>query len=242
MSSIGNVMDIMKECDVVVYYQPILDNETKLLHKYESLMRLNHNGKILEPSCFLQHSKEIGCYNALSKKMLVMIFEELRKFKTLNVSINISMLNIVDIKYCVLLFSELDKTSNLKRVTLEFTELDQIDFERAFLFFAELKKRGVKISLDDFGSGYANYEYLLSRDFDYLKIDGNIIKKICCDRKNEAIVESILNYSKEFRIPIIAEHVETLEIYNKVCDMGIEYSQGYYIGRPSSSLLTKLEK
>lgn len=187
MNSIEKTMDIMKECEVVVYYQPILDNKTKQLHKYESLMRLNHNGKILEPSYFLKHSKEIGCYNALSKKMLVIIFEELRKHRTLNVSINISMLNIVDINYCILLFSELDKTSNLERITLEFTELDQIDFERAFLFFKELKKRGVKISLDDFGSGYANYEYLLSRDFDYLKIDGNIIKKICCDRKNEAI-------------------------------------------------------
>lgn len=232
----------LRDCNIEIYYQPILDNNSKLLHKYESLMRLRYGKEAIEPAFFLEHSKETGCYHKLSQELLVAIFNELRRYKKLNVAINISMLNIVNINYCSLLFAELDTIQDPTRVTLEFSELDKMDFKRSLRFFEEIKKRGVKISLDDFGSGYANYEYLLNKDFDYLKIDGSIIKNICNNKKNEVIVESILNYSKQFKVPVIAEHVETVEIYNRVCEMGIEYSQGYYIGRPSPNLMVELKR
>ena len=149
------------------------------------------------------------------------------------------MLNIVDIEFCKFLFLELKSIQNLERITLEFTETDKIDFKRAVIFLNELKKIGIKISIDDFGTGYSNFENLLHFDFDYLKIDGQIIKNIH-NKKNESIVHSILSFCKINDIKIIAEYVENESIYNKVCELDIEFSQGFYVGKPSANLIREI--
>lgn len=234
------IFNILENFDVVVHYQPILCNKSKSLHKYEALMRLTDGVEIILPDVFMQKSKELGAYyNELSKKMILIVFSDLKKYEFLNVSINISMLNIVNIEFCKFLFLELKSIQNLERITLEFIETDKIDFKRAVVFLNEVKKIGIKISIDDFGTGYSNFENLLHFDFDYLKIDGQIIKNIH-KKKNESIVYSILSFCKIHDVKIIAEHVENETIYNKVCELDIEFSQGFYIGKPSINLTREI--
>ncbi|MDQ1340809.1 MAG: hypothetical protein QG567_1967 [Campylobacterota bacterium] len=235
------VPEILSCNNVAIYYQPILCNKTKQLFKYEALMRLKYDGKILLPDEFMQRSKDFGAYAKLSEKMVKKVFEDLRRFSLLQVSINVSMLNIINIPFCKLLFNQIRSIKNPGRVTIEFIETDKMDFGKALCFLSEMKKLGVKISIDDFGTGYSNFDSLMQADFDYLKIDGGIIKNISLP-KSETIVSSILHYCREHDVKIVAEHVETEEIQRKVCSMGIDYSQGFYIGEPSASLICKISR
>ncbi|MDZ7819635.1 MAG: EAL domain-containing protein [Aliarcobacter sp.] len=99
-----------------------------------------------------------------------------------------------------------------------------------------LKDLGYKIFVDDFGSGYSNFIYLSKIKTDYIKIDGTIIKNILVDKVAFLLVKNIVNFAKEANIKIIAEYVDTKEVYDEIKSLGIEYSQGYYFSLPKEVL------
>ena len=102
----------------------------------------------------------------------------------------------------------------------------------------EFKSLGVKVAIDDFGSGYSNFSHVLQLGIDYIKIDGSLIKNITTDKQSEILVRGIVDFSKRLEIKTIAEYVENREIFEKLRLMGIDYAQGYYIGRPSPAMHT----
>jgi EAL domain-containing protein (putative c-di-GMP-specific phosphodiesterase class I) len=91
---------------------------------------------------------------------------------------------------------------------------------------------GVKIAIDDFGSGYSNFERLVDFQPDILKIDGSLIKNIVDDSFSEHVVKAIVTFAKNENIQTVAEFVENKDILNKIKSLGIDYSQGFYIGKP----------
>ncbi len=93
---------------------------------------------------------------------------------------------------------------------------------------------GVKIAIDDFGVGYSNFERLLEYQPDILKIDGSLIKNIDNNPLSFNIVETIVAFAKKEHILTVAEYVENEDIFNILNDLGIDYSQGYYFGKPSA--------
>lgn len=95
---------------------------------------------------------------------------------------------------------------------------------------------GCKIAIDDFGSGYSNFEYILKLDADYIKIDGSLIKDIDHNKDSQDIVKTIVSFAKLKNISTIAEFVSSKEIYEKVVELGVDYSQGYYFGKPEFEL------
>ncbi|MBW6487549.1 EAL domain-containing protein [Sulfurimonas sp.] len=225
------IADAIRESNVLVYYQPIIDNKTSLIHKYEALARLQYSNKILLPDYFFPYSKKIGFYNIIAKKILMKIFSDLRFFSKMHVSINIGMEEMLDLEYIRLFMSELKTIDKASRVTVEMVEHEKIDFSRVIFFLQALKEAGVKISLDDFGSGYANFSSLSKINFDYIKIDGSIICNLF-HKSNIAIVKFITEYSKDNKIKTIAEYVENIDLHKKVSRMDIDYSQGFYVGEP----------
>lgn len=90
----------------------------------------------------------------------------------------------------------------------------------------------VKIAIDDFGSGYSNFERLLEYTPDILKIDGSLIKNIETDEFSRSLVETIVTFAKKQNIETIAEFVENENIYNILNEIGVDYSQGYFFGKP----------
>ncbi|MEA3384292.1 MAG: EAL domain-containing protein, partial [Campylobacterota bacterium] len=90
----------------------------------------------------------------------------------------------------------------------------------------------VCIAIDDFGVGYSNFERLLEFEPDILKIDGSLIRNITTDKYSQNIVETIVNFAKKQNIETIAEYVETEEIFDFLNEIGVDYSQGYYFGKP----------
>jgi EAL domain-containing protein (putative c-di-GMP-specific phosphodiesterase class I) len=120
------------------------------------------------------------------------------------------------------------------RLTFEILEDKNIfDYNRVNEIFMYLKAYGSKIAIDDFGSGYANYSYLIKLNVDIIKIDGELIKELKIQpQKSTKVLKSIKKLAKELGYEVIAEFVSDEEIYNYMVEIGIEYSQGFYLGEP----------
>jgi EAL domain-containing protein (putative c-di-GMP-specific phosphodiesterase class I) len=120
-----------------------------------------------------------------------------------------------------------------KRLIFELLEDENIkDFDNIISFIKTVKAQGVSIAIDDFGAGYSNFERLLKFEPDILKIDGSIIKNIVHDEYSRNVVETIVTFAKKQNIQTVAEFVETKEIFDYLKELGVDYSQGYYFGKP----------
>ena len=104
--------------------------------------------------------------------------------------------------------------------------------EHVLEFVKEVKRYGAKIAIDDFGSGYSNFSMLAVMKVDYIKIDGSLISNIDRNENSLLVVESIVDFARKLGISVIAEFVYSSTIYSKVKELGIEYSQGFYIDKP----------
>ena len=95
-----------------------------------------------------------------------------------------------------------------------------------------LKSLGYKIFIDDFGTEYTDFMHLTQIKTDYIKIDGKIIKRILEDKAIHSLVKTIVSFAKDTNIKVVAEHVDSKEIYDEIKNLGIDYSQGYYFSSP----------
>ena len=224
-----------------VYYQPIVDNSTQKVYKYEALARFKCGDSVLSPIGFLDFLHESGLYSYMSHLILEKVFEELRRFQNIRIAINVKMCDIANPDFRNFFYEQASHTFPQNRLTVELVESDEMDYEVTTNFIDSLKDRGIGVSLDDFGSGFANFNYLIKYDFDYLKIDGSLIKGILC-KKNLVVIDGIVKICKKNNIKVVAEHVEDEIIFHEVCNLGIEYSQGYYFGKPSKEIRKGLEK
>ena len=222
--------------NIISYFQPIINNKTKQIEKYESLVRLiDENDNILSPYAFLDVSKKGKYYAQITSMVLENSFKALHETK-LSISINFSALDIEkkETRTEFINLLKINKT-DAKRVILEFTEDEDInDYRIIKQFIQEVKELGVQIAIDDFGVGYSSFERVLDYKPDILKIDGRLIKHINEDNVSYSIVESIVSFAKKEHLQTIAEFVENEEIYNTLCDLGVDYSQGYYFGKPNA--------
>jgi len=224
----------------VIFFQPIYNNKTKKIEKYECLVRMNHENEIKTPDKFLQISKDINKYELIS---YIVVEKSCRYFsdKDYEFSINLSILDIENIDFQKYLFDTIEKFDVSSKIVLEIVESEGIEnYDEFFTFIKKAKNIGCKIAIDDFGTGYSNFEYIirLSEYIDYLKIDGVLIKNIVNDVKNQTLVGSLKFLCNHLNIRIIAEYVENKETIEYLTYMGIEYSQGYFIGKPESEIIS----
>mgnify|MGYP000935825859 FL=1 len=219
---------------IVSYFQPIINNKTKEIEKYESLVRLvDEDGNVLSPYSFLDISKKGSYYNKITHRVLENSFKILEHIST-KISINLSSLDIEKEETRDILYELLERySSDTSRIVFELLEDESVkDFAVIKRFIQKVKKLGVMIAIDDFGAGYSNFERLLEFEPDILKIDGSLIKNIANDIYSRNIVETIVSFAKKQNIITIAEFVENEEIFNILYNLGVDYSQGYYFGEP----------
>lgn len=123
------------------------------------------------------------------------------------------------------------------RVVFEIVESESIEkFNEVLGFILYVKKFGCKIAIDDFGTGYSNFAYLIELKADYIKIDGSLIKQLETNKDTQALIETIVSFAKKMNMKTIAEFVETEELFLKVKELQIDYSQGYYFSEPKTQL------
>jgi EAL domain-containing protein (putative c-di-GMP-specific phosphodiesterase class I) len=185
----------------------------------------------------LETSKEGKYYSQITFIVLENSFKALHQTDT-SISINFSALDIEkrDTRERFITLVE-ENRADAHRVTLELIEDKNIsDFNLIRDFIQEIKSLGVQVAIDDFGVGYSNFERVLEYKPDFLKIDGRLIRNLSTDRFAYSIVQSIVSFAKKENLQTIAEFVESEDIYNIICEMGVDYSQGYYFGKPDKLL------
>jgi EAL domain-containing protein (putative c-di-GMP-specific phosphodiesterase class I)/GGDEF domain-containing protein len=215
-------------------FQPIIDSKTEEIVWYEALMRIkNKNGEYETVYNYLEIAKTTGFYENITSFMLEEACKAVLKTGK-NVSINISVNDILNKRFFdrIKSASEIIKNSTGK-IILEILENEEIyEIEKCINFLESAKQLGFIIAIDDFGSGYSNFSNMITLPVDIIKIDGEIIKRIINDRGAYTIVEGILTFCKNSNKKSVAEFVESEEIFNKVKKLGVDFSQGYYIGKP----------
>lgn len=235
----------IKEDRIITFYQPIVNNLNHRIEKYESLVRLiDEEGNIVLPSNFLEVSKKSKLYPYITR---IVLERCLNTFKNtdLSVSVNISILDILDPETYQFIERKLKENFHMAgRLVFEIVESEGVENYAYVKNFADMvKSLGCKIALDDFGSGYSNFSHIMKLNVDFLKIDSSLIRDIHIDRNAELIVQTIVTFSKWLGIKTIAEYVHSKEVFDKILQLGIDYSQGFYFGEPKPKIrLQDVEK
>lgn len=235
---VTKIKNALTENKFLVHYQPIFNNKTKQIEKYEALVRLeDEDGTLISPLYFLSLAKKSKQYINITKKVIDLSFEKFEG-SSLEFSINLTIEDILNKELNEYLIKKIKKYNVGKILVLELVESESIEkYDELFNFIKLFKSFGCKIAIDDFGTGYSNFEYLIKVDADYVKIDGSMIKDIEHNENSKEIVKTIVEFAKKMNLKTIAEYVSNKEIYNIVNELGIEYSQGFYIGKPHSELI-----
>ena len=233
-----NILNLVKSAlhndRIISLFQPIVNNKTKEIEKYESLVRIvDENGQLVSPFFFLEIARKGMYYSSLTSKILKNSFEALKLTKK-DISINLSAYDIEKEHTRYEIYDYLDRFYNdAHRLVFELLESEEVvDFQIIKDFIKHVKSYGVKIAIDDFGSGYSNMKRLIKYDPDIIKIDGTLVKDLEFDKKSLSIIKGFLSFSKEQGIQTVAEFVENENIYLILKDLGVDYSQGYYFGKP----------
>jgi diguanylate cyclase (GGDEF)-like protein len=221
---------------VVPFFQPITNRDGNII-KYEALARIVEfdNGKknILTPDKFLDISMKSDLYTKIAKDM---IEQSLAFFANRDEKISINLLpnDFFNSSIMNALTNGLKGFGAPERVVIEIVEQESSDdFDKLLTMIEQLRRLGVQIAIDDFGSGYANYVYILKIKPNYIKIDGSLIQNILTNKESKILVKSIVLFAKELNIITIAEFVENKEIFELLKEYGVDEFQGYYFGRPT---------
>jgi len=226
----------IKEDNFVPYFQPIINMKNPENKKYECLIRMIDNENIISPYMFLNIAKESKLYPQLTK---IMIEKSFKTFQNIDASfsINISIDDIQNRETVTFILDSLEKYNVHDKLIFEILETEEIDnFEAVLPFIEKMKELNVRFAIDDFGSGYSNFSYMLQIRPEFLKIDGSLIKNIRPDSNEYHVVDAIVKFAKSLDIKLIAEYVSTKEILETLSDFNIDYMQGYYFSEPQENV------
>ena len=222
---------------IICHYQPIVDFKTGDILKYETLVRLvDEDGNIILPLAFLPIAKKMKIYPRITKEVVnqaCALFQN----RTEEFSINLSTADMEDGRLMQEIIAVLKKTNTAQRIVFEILESEGIEnYEAISAFITQVKALGAKIAIDDFGTGYSNFEHILKLNVDYIKIDGSLIKDIINNSRNQIVIETIIGFAHKIGAQTIAEFVSDEMIFNRVKTLGVDYSQGYFTGKPQPLL------
>ena len=240
---IHKLKSAFKDKRIVAHYQPLYNYQTGTIERYEALVRLvDKDGDIVAPGLFLDAAHKAKLMTKLSERMVENSFNYFKEHKC-GFSINLTVSDILNHEFVRYLLEKIISFGEGEKITLEILESEGIEnFDKVKSFINKVKAYGCKIAIDDFGSGYANFENLLKLDADFIKIDGSLIRDIHINTDAYDIVEAIVNFARKKKIKTVAEFVSNQEIFECVHRLGIDYAQGYYIGKPLDSLTSNLDK
>jgi diguanylate cyclase (GGDEF)-like protein len=229
----AQIRQALIEHRVICQYQPIVDCKSGDIHKYETLVRIQlDDGTLIPPNDILPIAKKTKLYSTITQEV---IYQACHTFmnRTETFSVNLSITDILDPHTLTTIERILKQTKTQNRIIFEILESEGIEnYNEVEAFITRVKEFGAKIAIDDFGSGYSNFENILKLNVDFLKIDGSLIKNIDQDSRHRIIVESIVNFTHRIGIKTIAEFVASEKILAIVTELGVTYAQGYYTGKP----------
>ncbi len=237
IEGIALLKEAIKNNKIVPYFQPIYNVHTDKIEKYECLARIIlEDGRVIPPFEFLDIAIKSKLYPEITKAIITKSFEFF-KDKKYEFSINLSINDVLNRRTVAFIAEALEEFDEPQRVVFEILESDKIgNYQQLKEFIKDIKRFNSKFALDDFGSGYSNFAHILELNIDYLKIDASLVKYITTDNNSRVITKTIINFASSLGLKTIAEFVEDKDSLEMLEKMGVDFIQGYYIGKPDSKL------
>lgn len=228
-----------REDQLFLQYQPKVDLSTGEAFGFEALIRWNHPTMgFVPPSEFVPIAEMSSLIYAMSSWVLEQTIKQCAQWRDqgydMVCAMNLSARNLLDDRIVTDLKRFLDKYqlagSSLEMEITESTLMS--DPERAEAALEKIAKLGVSLAIDDFGTGYSSLAYLKRLPVKTLKIDGSFVQGMLTDDQDEIIVNSTIQLAHNLGLSIVAEGVETDDVYKRLKELGCDKVQGYYIARP----------
>lgn len=235
------IQNAMDNGTLRLFFQPIVSTSDNAILFHEALLRLcdNPDEAPVAPGAFMSSVHRSGHATRLDRFVMTRAVEAVSASGgDACISINLcgSSLAADDFERFVLELIE-TRGVNPNRIVFELTESEVVaNVRHAGETMNALRSRGIRFALDDFGTGTASMHYLRSLPMDMMKVDGSFVRNLGSEAFNLAVVKACHALSGALRIPAIAEHVETREVFEALGKLRIEYAQGYLIGRPRPTL------
>lgn len=229
----GSIRKALASERIHCYFQPIVNLSTGKIDKYEALVRMrDENGTLIMPNDFLAIAKKTKLYPQITREVIkhsCKIFATRSEEFSINLS-DSDMRNPTTVNEIIRVITE---TKTASRIVFEILESEGIEnYDEVTHFIAQVKALGAKIAIDDFGTGYSNFENILKLGVDYIKIDGSLIRGTTTNSRHSIIIDTIVDFARKIGAKTIAEFVSDESIYSAIQKHGIDYSQGYYTGKP----------
>jgi PAS domain S-box-containing protein len=232
---VGRIRDAIDEDRLELYSQPIVPLAGGKPGQELLLRMIGVNGEVIAPGSFLPVAEKYGMIAELDRWVISQAARLAGSGQ--NVEANLSADSISDLSLLTFIEHELRNAgADPADLVFEITETALMkDLEAGRAFIAGLTDIGCRVALDDFGTGFASFTYLKTFNLAYLKIDVDFVHNLATDTSNQHLVKAIAQLAKDFGYETIAEGVEDAETLSMLTDYGIDYAQGFHIGRPSPS-------
>lgn len=236
---LGRLRRALREDLFVLHYQPIVSLRLGTVSHYEALIRLadDPDGLLTPPCDFLPAAERYGLIQEIDRmvisKVIALIGDELAD-REARVALNLSALSITDRGMLAHIEHELIRRQvDPERLIVEVTETAAIsDMGRAQTFCEGVHTLGSSVALDDFGAGFGSFQYLKQLPFRYLKIDGDFIRTLPSSHKDQLVVQALVGVARGMGKQTIAEYVGDEPTMRLLRDYGVDYAQGFEVGRP----------
>ncbi|BAU48065.1 diguanylate cyclase [Sulfurifustis variabilis] len=223
--------------------QPIVSTGSRAVEAYEVLIRmLDDSGQLIMPSGFLPAAERFGLAADIDRWVIANAIESLARQRktapTLRYSINLSGQTLSQPVVCDLVQEKLRETGlDPTALIFEVTETVAIaDMATAQVFLSRLREMGCRTALDDFGSGMSSFAYLRDLPVDFVKIDGRFVRNLAGNEVDRAMVKAMNEIVHALGKRTIAEFVENEASFRLLAEFGVDYAQGYHLGRPDVTL------
>jgi diguanylate cyclase (GGDEF)-like protein/PAS domain S-box-containing protein len=234
------VENALAEKRFVLFVQPIVCIADGVTSHWEVLLRMRGEGDaLIAPSYFIEIAESTGLIHALDRMVLSeaaahlgLMRDQGRKI-TLTVNLSGHAFNdpqLLNFLKKVLAENRLDP----KQIVFEMTETAAVsDIGAARRLMEAINEIGCQFALDDFGTGFSSFDYLRQLPFEFIKIDGSFIRNLSTRPDDQVLVRAMVDIAVAFKKKTIAEQVEDAETLALLKEYGVDYSQGYYTGRPT---------
>lgn len=241
---LGRLRAALLRDEFVLHYQPIVSLHSGRISHHEALVRLadERDGTLVAPASFLPAAERYGLICAIDRLVVDRVAAVLAG-PTLDlaptIAINLSGLSVTDGGMLDHIAQRLALHGvDPARLVIEITETASIsDMERARAFCAGARELGCAIALDDFGAGFGSFQYLKQLPFDYLKIDGDFIRRLPRSPKDQLVVKALVGVVRGMGARTVAEFVGDGETQALLRAYGVDYAQGFQVGHPRPALL-----
>ena len=233
----GDLRDAIARCQFEVHYQPFFDVQSGHRQGFEALVRWRHPTRgLVPPDQFIPLAEETGLIVPLGEWVLRRACDDATSWpEGVKVAVNLSPVQFKQADLFDVIQSAL-RNSGLAPQRLEIELTESVLLERAVenhAFMQKLKSIGISLALDDFGTGYSSLSCLTAFPFDKIKIDKSFIGNLTKLHKSSAIISSVVTLASGLDISVTAEGVETQEQFERLRTLGVNFAQGYLLGRPA---------